>query len=90
MKFFLMLHQFKEFNNTFHHKSHAVSILSICNIKSLNLTLHFTHQKQQVHLLCDHEVESATVFNLSHKRCMCFELLICECRLSEPHRIVRL
>lgn len=45
MKLFFALYNPEEFDNTSHSQGHAVSILSVCNIKCRGAALDFTYKK---------------------------------------------
>lgn len=55
MKLFFALHKSEEFDNTSYRQVHAVSILSVHNIKRRGAALDLVCKKQEVHIVCTHE-----------------------------------
>jgi len=90
MDLFFALHKPKEFHNTPHGKGHAMSILSVCNIKCCRTALYFAGEEREVYLLGGHEMRGKGICNLPDKRLKLFELIVRERRPSKPHRIIRL
>jgi len=90
MKLFLALYKSKKFNKSSYNNSYAVHVLLISNIKCCSTALNLADKKEKVHLYDDYEVDKSLELNLTHKRFKLFKLFLCECRLPEFHRVVRL
>ena len=75
MEFLFALHQSEEFDSTPHRHRHAVSILSVCNIKCRSTALNLTGQKREVHLPASHEIGRKSIWNLADERLKLSQLI---------------
>jgi len=83
-----MLHSFVKLDNTLHSNCHAVSVLSVSDIKCCSTTLHFACEKQKVHSIgCD---EKEGIIDGADEQIKPVELLNCKHRLSEFNKVIQL
>lgn len=87
--FFLTLSKSEKLDNGPDCKSHAVSILPICDVKSRSATLYFAGQKRKVHVIGGHE-EGNVLCNIAYNRSYLRKLLLCKCGFFEGDSVVRL
>jgi hypothetical protein len=90
MEFLFAIYYPKKSNNTPYCQGHAVSILSVYNIKCCGIALNLTGQEWEVHLRGGHEMGRKSIWNLTNKRLKLFQLIVCKCRLFKSYRIIRL
>lgn len=88
MKLLLALHKSEELYSTSYCKSHAIGVLSVCDIERRGAALHFTHQEQEVHVIRSYE--EGGVCKLANERLKLLELIIGEGFSPESHKIFRL
>ncbi len=85
MKLFLSFHSSVEFDHTSYGNSHAVSVLSVGDIKCRGTTLDLAGEERKVHPRCGYEVGERLGPDLTHKRFELFELFLCERRSPESY-----
>ena len=88
MKLFFTLCKSEEFDNTSHCQGHAMSILSVRNIKRHSAALNLTCKKQEVHIVYTHKEQYFR--EVTNKRLDFFKLIFGECNLLESNSIVGL
>lgn len=88
MKLFFALCKSEEFDNTSHRQGHAMSILSVYNIKRRSVTLYLACKKREVHIVCTHEERHFR--EVTNERLDFFKLIFGECSLLESNSIVGL
>src|ERR1700712_5301040 len=88
MKLVFALYKPEEFDYTPHRHCHAMSILSVGDIKCCSTTLCFAGEEREVHGVCSHEERSFR--ELTHKRLDPFELIFRERLPPECYGVVRL
>ncbi len=87
VKLFLALYSFVELDDTSHDNSHAVSVLSIDDVKRCSIALHLTDKKREVHSInCD---EKEVIEDVVNERIELLELLVNKDRSSKLNRVVR-
>lgn len=84
----LTLHESEKLDNTSHCESHAMGVLSVCNVEGSGAALHLACQQWEIHIPRSHE--EGGICKLTNERLKLFQLIVGKGLLPESHGIVGL